>query len=476
MRSGSFELCVPAPKNHDARVHASAYSPACHRVMQADSARMAAFACAIADASAGKVVLDLGAGPDIVLALAAARAGAELVYALEGDRQAAAAAASLVARLEREASLPVGKVRVLAKHSMDLDDADIPLHSVTLLVHELMGILASSEAVLHFVEGVRRFLAPGCISVPHRAQTLVAPGALPPLQVLLNPAVCKERRRIGPGEKYLLCTGVALPPSLLRSAPQVFEDISFSDLRAREADPTGEEGGVERSFSFEVQSRGDFGGFYMWLRFEARAPPTPLEAATLEVCGLPCEPQRFRPAPPLIPYGAGNADAAVCDAWVSGESSSWPVLFLPAVRPIAVWPGDRVPLEAWVQGTHSLSPSYSLRSPCLPGGGSVRLGLADLYPFIGGDYCRACLLTVASDEEHRTKWARCSACAGAFHRACSTGFERPCSACSGSAATQGVPLIGSDLASCGAISTWVPPKLRRSSCTWRCHFCRLHTL
>ena len=70
---------------------------------------MATFAAGVAARAPGRAVLDLGTGPDAVWALVAARAGASRVYAVEGDPRAAAAAAALVARLEREGELLPGQ-------------------------------------------------------------------------------------------------------------------------------------------------------------------------------------------------------------------------------------------------------------------------------------------------------------------------------------------------------------------------------
>ena len=84
--------------------HPQAYDTQDHDVMQEDTARMRAFAVAIERAVPGRVVLDMGAGPDAVLALCAARCGAARVYAVEGNASAAAAAARLVRRKEETVS------------------------------------------------------------------------------------------------------------------------------------------------------------------------------------------------------------------------------------------------------------------------------------------------------------------------------------------------------------------------------------
>ena len=217
VRTGDFEITVPAPDSDDAERHCDAYGGACHSFMQADDARMGAFTTHITRAASGQTVMDVGTGPDAVLALCAARAGATRVYAVEGDHSAATRAAELVAKLEREGAIGIGVVIVVPKISTALTAADVPLGSVTMLLHELLGFIASSEGVLGFVRALAPFLAPCCISVPDVAATMVAPGAPPPLELLLDPKVEKDRRRIGPRELYLLCTGASLPTALLRA-------------------------------------------------------------------------------------------------------------------------------------------------------------------------------------------------------------------------------------------------------------------
>ena len=181
----------PSPSSLSGTVmeHPQAYDTQDHDIMQEDTARMRAFAVAIERAVPGRVVLDMGAGPDAVLALCAARCGAARVYAVEGNASAAAAAARLVRRKEETGELRRGVVRVVARVSTDLNFADVPAGTVEVLVHELMGILASSEGVRHFVRGLRPFLAPGCVSIPASACTLVAPGMLPPLELLSAPSI-----------------------------------------------------------------------------------------------------------------------------------------------------------------------------------------------------------------------------------------------------------------------------------------------
>ena len=75
-------------------------------------------------------------------------------------------------------------VRVVPKASVDLTFADIPAESVEVAIHELLGFIASSEGVLHFIRQMRPFLSPGCRSIPALAATLVAPGVMPPMDVL----------------------------------------------------------------------------------------------------------------------------------------------------------------------------------------------------------------------------------------------------------------------------------------------------
>eukprot|EP00966_Prymnesium_polylepis_P082806 1917736-Prymnesium_polylepis.1 len=111
----------------------------------------------------------------------AAEAGAAKVYAVECDPASAEAARQQIGCLERAGSVTPGQVVVLEQFSTSLTLADVP--GVEVVLHELMGTFASSEGVRKFITDTKK-LSNGSLSIPHRAQTMLAPGVAPSLELL----------------------------------------------------------------------------------------------------------------------------------------------------------------------------------------------------------------------------------------------------------------------------------------------------
>lgn len=101
-----------------------------------------------AAAGRGRVVLDIGTGPFALLALAAARAGASRVFALESDGRVAAAAREAVAAAT---DVPSGLVEVIEGLSTEVslpEPADI-------IVAEVVGNVASEEGFVATMRDAR---------------------------------------------------------------------------------------------------------------------------------------------------------------------------------------------------------------------------------------------------------------------------------------------------------------------------------
>lgn len=128
--------------------------------------RTRGYAEAIRAAAPGKVVLDIGTGRDALWAIAAARAGARHVYAVEAHPTAAAQATETVARAGLSGSVTV----------LHGDSADVrPAHPAEVCVSEIVGNIASSEGAIAVLADVReRWCAPGCEWIPFRMQTWAA--------------------------------------------------------------------------------------------------------------------------------------------------------------------------------------------------------------------------------------------------------------------------------------------------------------
>lgn len=429
VRTGCFEVLVADPRPTDVFSQSLTFDVATHEHMQADSARCAAFADALSEHARDKIVLEIGTGPSALLAVLAARAGAERVYAVEGDAAAAAAAQKHVEQLVQAGSLAAGRIVVLHRFSTELTPADVP-ERVDMVLHELLGTFASSEGVRYFLGAAQpRVLGAAdshCLSIPHRASTVLAPGVAPSLELLLR--VPARHTAIGPGQKYLIVGRAgALPPELLMAAAQPFEDLLFNAARTTDGDRRGVDGddgssgnaaagaevdgsdcgadvvGVgcerpreERTLRFTADRDGTVDGFYAWLRFQA---------------------------------AAGHRWVDSYSGSLHGQSTSWAVLFLPLPTPIALRAGETLRATCTVIGGDTRAPSYAFRFDGAEGPrGSqppplytVPLSLAELYPLNGGAWCRACAGTTASVAEEGTAWRHCAACGHAYHRLCCSG-------------------------------------------------------
>jgi len=144
--------------------------PRWHFAIVRDRARNAAYEAALKRAvTSQSKVLEIGAGTGI-LAMMAARAGAERVVSCEMVPAIADAARDIVAR-----NGLAGRVRVVAKKSYDLD-AEIDMGGrADLLVSEIVSNNMLSEDVLATVEhAARTLLRPGAKIIPARGIVRVA--------------------------------------------------------------------------------------------------------------------------------------------------------------------------------------------------------------------------------------------------------------------------------------------------------------
>ena len=143
------------------RAQCERYTDATYTLMRDDKARTTAYEQAIRRVAPGRVCLDIGTGALALLALAAARAGAEHVIAVEANAVAAAAARQAVT----DAGM-ASRVTVVEGYSTDVT-LDRP---VDLLLHEVIGSFAGEEGVVTAVHDAKaRHLRRGQIppTLPH---------------------------------------------------------------------------------------------------------------------------------------------------------------------------------------------------------------------------------------------------------------------------------------------------------------------
>lgn len=122
------------------------FDAARYQGMVDDEERTTLFAEAIRDAlrrRPGAVVLDIGTGPQALLALIAGRAGAKKVYAVEVQPEVAALVRQAMANAVEAGDVPAGLIELHEGFSTVLE---LP-EQVDLLVAEIVGSVASGEGI-----------------------------------------------------------------------------------------------------------------------------------------------------------------------------------------------------------------------------------------------------------------------------------------------------------------------------------------
>ncbi|MEK8173548.1 50S ribosomal protein L11 methyltransferase [Streptomyces sp. M19] len=128
-----------------------------------DEPRMERYAAAVRRYAPGRTVLDIGTGQDAVWALAAARAGAQHVWAVEVIPKSAR-----IARENIEKAGLSDRITVLEGLSTDIE---LP-EPVDLCVSEIIGTLGGSEGAGAVLRDAReRLVKPGGLFIPHRSAT-----------------------------------------------------------------------------------------------------------------------------------------------------------------------------------------------------------------------------------------------------------------------------------------------------------------
>jgi len=195
--------------------------------MRDDVGRTPLFVEAIKRRMRGKegqlAVVDIGTGPFAIFAIAAARAGARKVYAIEADPQVAELARKVVSEAK---DIPQGVIEIVEGYSTSVS---LP-EKVDLLVAEVIGSVASEEGVFRTVrDAQRRFLLKPEDEksyIPCRVQTLAAPASY-----AFHYMIAAEGRQVAglvdeSGPLRLNCQDQYLA---LMAPPQVWEDFRYND-------------------------------------------------------------------------------------------------------------------------------------------------------------------------------------------------------------------------------------------------------
>lgn len=171
-----------------------------YHVMLQDEERNKLFREAIVRHAEGRVVLELGVGPDLLWTSLAAESGAARVHAVEVQE----ASAQTAQERAREIGPHVSVVHGDATQVVLPEKADM-------CIAELVGAIGGAEGIAAAIEDARqRHLRPGALVVPNRVKTPIA--------------------ALGAGE--LLGGAPALHPEAASYAAQVFRSVeSIFDLR-----------------------------------------------------------------------------------------------------------------------------------------------------------------------------------------------------------------------------------------------------
>ncbi|WP_432825005.1 50S ribosomal protein L11 methyltransferase [Dactylosporangium sp. CA-092794] len=257
------------------------YDDAVYDAFDAPDRRMHAYRSAIAAAAPGRTVLDIGTGRDALWAVAAARAGARHVYAIEAQPGAAAQARRAVAGHGLTGRITVIEARSTAVRLPE---------PAQVCVSEIIGNVASAEGVIAALADARRRLcAPDCVWIPARAQTWVAAVSWPASSAAGEPdhAVAAESlpylRRIfeSVGHPFDLRLCLAGPVADLRiSSAAAVESLTFGN--AGEPPPANARGTTGLTID---AGRARLTGLVLWTRVAVSPGTAQIDALTGDTRG-----------------------------------------------------------------------------------------------------------------------------------------------------------------------------------------------
>lgn len=218
-----------APARPDRRLWPSlgeypVYDDFLYFVMLQDEVRNDLFEEAIAAQARGRVVVELGTGPDLLWASLAARSGASWVLAVEALEPSAREAKQRAASLGSHVEVFHG----------DATEVSLPVQSDMCIV-ELVGAIGGAEGIAAIVgDAWRRHLKPGAVVVPHRVRTRIAAlGASelldgsPALHPNVAPYVGKVLRSVGSVFDLRMCL-TGLTAADLLTTTGLLEDLDLS--------------------------------------------------------------------------------------------------------------------------------------------------------------------------------------------------------------------------------------------------------
>ncbi|WP_281955802.1 non-ribosomal peptide synthetase [Pseudophaeobacter arcticus] len=250
------------------------YDDLAYYAMTSDERRNDSYRAAIAHHVPGKVVVDIGTGPEALLARFCIEAGARHVYAIELLEETYLKAQ---ARL-RQFGL---QDRITLIHG-DATKVTLP-EPADVSVSEIVGAIGNAEGAASIINGTRHLLRPGAQVIPERSRTLFAPVQLPDslrANLGFGPLARRYVERIfdangGPFDLRLSVRGLGYDDLL--AEPQSFEDFDYRDQVQPE---------YKGEARFDIARAGRCDGFLVWLTLDCGGGPV-LDILHHEHCWLP---------------------------------------------------------------------------------------------------------------------------------------------------------------------------------------------
>jgi hypothetical protein len=285
-----------------------------YELMETDENRNQPYRDTIREAVAGKVVLELGTGRKALWAVCCAEAGARKVYAVEANERAYQESLAFLKNRN------IDNVHLIRGFS---DKIALP-ERCEVLVHDLIGNIASAEGMIPFIEDAkRRLLTPDAVHIPRRCVTCAVLAEDPTL-TLAERTFSYVLRGFQRLDRMPFVRVFGFRPRDALSEPYVIEDFTFSDVQQ-----------LQRSvrMDMEIKRDGVLQGVFFFLRIYFN-------------------------------------DTRVLDTWAS--PTCWETPFVRFQQPTRVTAGDRA--ELCIQSDLLGTPSYSLQLAHQVNGSAERIG------------------------------------------------------------------------------------------------------
>jgi protein arginine N-methyltransferase 1 len=192
-----------------------------YELMETDEIRNQPYRDTIREVVAGNVVLELGTGRKALWAVCCAKAGARQVFAIEANRRAYEASLRFL-----EAN-KIDNVHLIHGFS---DKVELP-QRCEVLVHDLIGNIASAEGMIPFIEDAkRRLLTPDAVHIPQRCVTCAVLAEDPTL-TLAERSFSYVLRGFQRLDRLPFVRVFGFQPQDALSEPYVFEDFTFRQVQ-----------------------------------------------------------------------------------------------------------------------------------------------------------------------------------------------------------------------------------------------------